>query len=160
MSVRNGPFRKIDSRSGRGNAAGAVIACAVMLLAGCGGSAADAGASDMPSPRGMGGEGGYTTSAPLTASPESEKCPPLAAPFTATAADGGVNRVVTYVAPTGASAWVAFKARSNGGEPIATVATSNSSGTITVRGLTKGAKNTFTVQGINALNCAYITTTN
>jgi hypothetical protein len=29
-----------------------------------------------------------------------------------------------------------------------------------VRGLTKGAKNTFTVQGINALNCAYITTTN
>jgi hypothetical protein len=47
MSARNSRFGAFGSRSGRGKAAGAVIACAVMLLAGCGGSggsAADAGA--------------------------------------------------------------------------------------------------------------------
>jgi hypothetical protein len=46
MSARNSRFGAFGSRSGRGKAAGAVIACAVMLLAGCGGSggtAADAG---------------------------------------------------------------------------------------------------------------------
>ncbi len=47
MSARNSRFGAFSSRSGRGKAAGAVLACAVMLLAGCGGSggsAADAGA--------------------------------------------------------------------------------------------------------------------
>jgi hypothetical protein len=47
MSARNSRFGAFSSRSGRGKAAGAVIACAVMFLAGCGGSggtAADAGA--------------------------------------------------------------------------------------------------------------------
>ncbi len=47
MRARTGRFGAFSSRSGRGKAAGAVIACGVMLLAGCGGSggsAADAGA--------------------------------------------------------------------------------------------------------------------
>ena len=47
MSARTGRFGAFGSSSGRGKAAGAVIACAVMLLAGCGGSGgstADAGA--------------------------------------------------------------------------------------------------------------------
>ena len=45
MSARNSRFGAFSSRSGMGKAAGAVIACAVILLAGCGGSdGADAGA--------------------------------------------------------------------------------------------------------------------
>jgi len=38
MSARNSRFGAFGSRSGRGKAAGAVIGCAVMVLAGCGGS--------------------------------------------------------------------------------------------------------------------------
>ena len=44
MSARNSRFGAFSSRSGMGKAAGAVVACAVMLLAGCGGSAADSAA--------------------------------------------------------------------------------------------------------------------
>jgi uncharacterized repeat protein (TIGR02543 family) len=44
MSARNSRFGTFGSSSGRGKVAGAVIACTVMLLAGCGGSAADVGA--------------------------------------------------------------------------------------------------------------------
>jgi uncharacterized repeat protein (TIGR02543 family) len=47
MSARNSQLRMFGPRSGSGKAAGAVIACAVLLLAGCGGSGgttADAGA--------------------------------------------------------------------------------------------------------------------
>ena len=44
MSARDSRFGAFSSRSGRGTAAGAVIACAAMLLAGCGGSAADGAA--------------------------------------------------------------------------------------------------------------------
>ena len=44
MSARDSRFGAFSSRSGRGKAGGAVIACAAMLLAGCGGSAADGAA--------------------------------------------------------------------------------------------------------------------
>ena len=42
MSARDSRFGASSPRSGRGKAAGAVIACAVMLLAGCGGSGGSA----------------------------------------------------------------------------------------------------------------------
>jgi uncharacterized repeat protein (TIGR02543 family) len=50
MSARNSRFGAFSSRSGRGKAAGAVIACAVMVLAGCGGS----GGSAADAPAGAG----------------------------------------------------------------------------------------------------------
>ena len=49
MSARSSRFSGFGSRRRRGKAAGAVIACAVMLLAGCGGSVTGGGATDAPS---------------------------------------------------------------------------------------------------------------
>ena len=48
MSARSSRFSGCGSNRGRGKAAGAVIACAVMLLAGCGGSEGAAPASSAP----------------------------------------------------------------------------------------------------------------
>ena len=48
MSARSSRFSGCGSSRGRGKAAGAVIACAVMLLAGCGGSEGAAPASSAP----------------------------------------------------------------------------------------------------------------
>ena len=48
MSARSSQFSGCGSNRGRGKAAGAVIACAVMLLAGCGGSEGAAPASSAP----------------------------------------------------------------------------------------------------------------
>ena len=41
MSARSSRFSGFGSSRGKGKAAGVVVACAVLLLAGCGGSAAD-----------------------------------------------------------------------------------------------------------------------
>jgi hypothetical protein len=73
MSARIRRFGAFGSSSGRGKAAGAVIACAVMLLAGCGGSdAADAGAPVI-----RGGTGDESSSA--TASPSESPTPSASA---------------------------------------------------------------------------------
>ena len=48
MSARSSRFSGCGSSRGRGKAAGAVLACAVMLLAGCGGSEGAAPASSAP----------------------------------------------------------------------------------------------------------------
>ena len=52
MSARSSRFSGFGSRRRRGKAAGAVIACAVMLLAGCGGSVTGGEATDAPVVRG------------------------------------------------------------------------------------------------------------
>lgn len=61
MSARNRRFGSFASGTTKGKAAGAIAACTVMLLAGCGGSggsAASASSADASAPviRGMGGK--------------------------------------------------------------------------------------------------------
>ena len=58
MSVRTGRFGILGS--GRGKAAAAVMACAVMLLAGCGGSGGSTAETSKPAPRGDVGLSEYT----------------------------------------------------------------------------------------------------
>ena len=52
MSARSSRFSGFGSSRRRGKAAGAVMACAVMLLAGCGGSGGSAAETSKPAPRG------------------------------------------------------------------------------------------------------------
>ncbi|CAB4948803.1 unannotated protein [freshwater metagenome] len=136
MSARNSRFGAFSSRSGRGKAAGAVIACVVMLLAGCGGS--DAAESGGPVIRGDVGD----------------KCEPATGSWTATAAVGGVTRTVIFTAPTYTSPWTKFTATANTGQS-AEITSSAASGSIQLRGLTKKANNTFIVTGTTADGCTY-----
>jgi hypothetical protein len=139
MSARNSRFGAFSSRSGRRKAAGAIIACTVMLLAGCGGSggsAADVGATDAPVVRG-------------NAECEAEK-----GGFTATAPLGRPTRTVSFTAPTYGSRWWRFTAITNwsGSWSIRTHA---SSGSIQATGLSKGNDNLWVV-GDTENGCAYI----
>ena len=136
MSARNGRFGVFSPGSNTARAAGAVIACAVMLLAGCGGSAADAGAPVI-----RGDAGGDT-------------CEPATGSWTATAAVGGVTRTVIFTAPTHTSPWTKFTATANTGQS-AEITSSAASGSIQLRGLTKKANNTFIVTGTTADGCTY-----
>ena len=136
MSARNSRFGAFGSRSARGNAAGAVIACAVMLLAGCGGSGGSAADAGAPVIRG------------------DAFCEPAKDSWIVTAAARGVTRTVIFTAPTYISPWTTFEAMANTGQH-ATISTSSSIGSIQVRGLMKGANTTFTVTGTTANGCWY-----
>ena len=65
MSARSSRFSGFGSRRRRGKAAGAVFACAVMLLAGCGGSGGSAADAGAPIIRGTSCELGAAASGPL-----------------------------------------------------------------------------------------------
>ena len=87
----------------RSKAAGAVVACAVMLLAGCGGSGGSAAEAGAPVIRGDGAEAPSTASvsASPTASPSASSTPgPLPAP-TIVAGDGEVTVIVVAGIPGG-----------------------------------------------------------
>ena len=120
MSARNSRFGAFGSRSGRGKAAGAVIACAVMFLAGCGGS----------------GETTADAGAPVIRGSVDDKCETAKDWKIPTAAVGGVTRTVIFTAPTYTSPWTQFTATANTGQS-ATISTSASSGSIQLKGLTK-----------------------
>ena len=136
MSARSSRFSGFGSRRRRGKAAGAVIACAALLLAGCGGS--DAAVAGAPVIRGDVGD----------------TCEPATGSWTATAAVGGVTRTVIFTAPTHTSPWTKFTATANTGQS-AEITSSSSSGSIQLRGLTKKANNTFIVTGTTADGCTY-----
>ena len=103
MSARTGRFGVFGPGSIRSKAAGAVVACAVMLLAGCGGSGGSAAEAGAPVIRGDGAEAPSTASvsASPTASPSASSTPgPLPAP-TIVAGDGEVTVIVVAGIPGG-----------------------------------------------------------
>ena len=136
MGARTRRFTSLASGSGK---ATAVVVCAVMLLAGCGGSGGSASEAGAPVVRGDVAGGG---------------CEAAKNSWTATAAVGGVTRTVVFTAPTYTSPWTKFIATANTGQS-ATISTSASRGSIQVRGLTKKANNTFIVTGVTANGCSY-----
>ena len=94
MSAARSRFSGFSSRSGRGNAAGAVIACAVMLLAGCGGSGeAESGAPVI--------RGDVTVA--LTVS-NSTTTGTVGTPITLTSAGGSATDRVSFTTTTGCTA--------------------------------------------------------
>ncbi len=136
MGARTRRFTSLASGSGK---ATAVVVCAVMLIAGCGGSGESTSEVSAPVIRGdVAGAG----------------CEAAKNSWTATAAVGGVTRTVVFTAPTYTSPWTTFTATANSGQN-ATISSSSSIGSIQVRGLTKKANNTFIVTGTTANGCTY-----
>ena len=139
MGARTRRFTSLATGSNTTKAAGIAALCAVMLLAGCGGSGGSATEAAAPVIRGDVAGGG---------------CEAAKNSWTATAAVGGVTRTVVFTAPTYTSPWTKFTATANTGQS-ATISSSSSSGSIQVRGLTKKANNTFIVTGTTADGCTY-----
>ena len=139
MGARTRRFTSLATGSNTTKAAGIAALCAVMLLAGCGGSGGSATEAAAPVIRG---------------DAEGAGCEAATGSWTATAAVGGVTRTVVFTAPTYTSPWTKFTATANTGQS-ATISSSSPSGSIQVRGLIKKADNTFIVTGTTADGCIY-----
>ena len=99
MSARRSRFSGFGSRRRRGRAAGAVIACAV-LLAGCGGSAGSSAESGAPVIR---GDAPVAAPATLTVS-NTTMTGTVGTPITLTSTGGSSTDTVNYTATTGCTA--------------------------------------------------------
>ena len=99
MSARRSRFSGFGSRRRRGRAAGAVIACAV-LLAGCGGSAGSSAESGAPVIR---GDAPVAAPATLTVS-NTTMTGKVGTPITLTSTGGSSTDTVNYTATTGCTA--------------------------------------------------------
>jgi len=113
MSARSSRFSGFGSRSGRGKAAAAVIACGVMLLAGCGGSGGSASDADAPVVRGDLGDSSASATTTASATPSAtasvtatstpSASPTVSSTPTASASASATSELVVVFTPTTAT---------------------------------------------------------